>query len=131
MKFIFDNNLPSRLARALNILSEPEGHKVLHLKDKFPPEIPDIKWIQILGKEGNWVIISADIRITKIKQEKQAWKESELIAFFLNKSWTNIRFWEKAWKLVEWWPTIIIEAEKAKQGDSFIIPIRGAQLYKL
>ncbi len=41
MNFFVDNNLPPALARALHALSENAGHRVVHLKDLFPPNTPD------------------------------------------------------------------------------------------
>jgi hypothetical protein len=58
-----DNNLSPYLARGLNALLEPEGDEVVHLTDRFPRQIDDRSWINALGDEGGWVVISADRRI--------------------------------------------------------------------
>jgi predicted nuclease of predicted toxin-antitoxin system len=65
VRFFFDNNLPPRLARSLHILVGPE-HEVIHLKEKFAADTSDEAWMRSLAKELDWVIISADTRITRL-----------------------------------------------------------------
>lgn len=48
MRVLFDNNLPPRLARALNELFAGE-HLIIALRDKFAPDIEDVDWIQQLS----------------------------------------------------------------------------------
>ncbi len=128
MNFFFDNNLPPDLARALNFLSKKQGHKVVPLRDKFKTNITDVEWINALKSEGNWVVISGDLRIMRNLHERAAWQESRLTVFFLAKGWTNVSYWVKAWKLVKWWPEVTSQAQRIKSGTSFIIPIRGQQM---
>jgi predicted nuclease of predicted toxin-antitoxin system len=45
MKCVFDNNLPPKLARALNELEGEQGIEVVHLRDQFPENTDDITWI--------------------------------------------------------------------------------------
>jgi predicted nuclease of predicted toxin-antitoxin system len=70
VRFFFDNNLPIRLARALQALA-PE-HEIIHLIDKFAANTPDADWMRGLAGELGWVIISGDIRIGKNLHEVQA-----------------------------------------------------------
>ena len=128
MNFFFDNNLPPDLARALNFLSKKQGHKVVPLRDKFKTNIVDVNWINTLKNEGNWVVISGDLRILRNPHERAAWLESGLTVFFLAKGWANVSYWVKAWKLVKWWPEVISQAKMIKSGTSFIIPISGQQM---
>jgi predicted nuclease of predicted toxin-antitoxin system len=72
LKALLDNNLSPRLAAALHILVEPDGHEVRHLRDRFAMNTPDIEWLAALGREGNWVIISADQRIFRNRHEREA-----------------------------------------------------------
>ena len=62
MKFFFDNNLAPKIARGLHEFVSPE-HSVVHLKQKFPANTDDTVWMQELGQEKDWIIITADIRI--------------------------------------------------------------------
>ncbi len=124
MNYFFDNNLPPSLARALNFLSNRDGDTVVPLVDKFERSISDIDWISALNHEGNWVVISGDMRIMKNPHEKAAWVESGLTIFFLAKAWMHISYWEKAWKIVKWWPEITSQSKRIESGTSFIVPIR-------
>jgi len=60
---LVDNNLPPALARALDALSAnkfSDLEQVIALRDKFPQDASDVTWIQALGQEGDWFILSAD-----------------------------------------------------------------------
>lgn len=39
--------------------------------------------------------------------------------FFLDKSWSDHKFWEKAHNLVKWWPRIIEQAGGIEDGAAF------------
>lgn len=44
LTFFCDNNISTKLTRALGILAEPLN-TVVHLQDSFPPETIDEEWI--------------------------------------------------------------------------------------
>jgi hypothetical protein len=124
VRFFLDNNLPARLAKALQVLAAPE-HEVIHLKEKFPPSTPDEMWMQGLAKELDWVIISGDIRIGKNPHEVRAWHAAGHTVFFLKPGWTNYAFWTQAYKFVKCFPDIIATAAKAKSGDFYLVSGNG------
>jgi hypothetical protein len=128
VKFFVDNCLAPAYARALNALSAPDGHHVTHLADRFPRDIPDVQWISTLASEGEWIIVSGDLRITRNPHEREAWLESRLLAFFFAKGWMNVPFWEQASRLVHWWPRIIDQAQKIAPPAGFIVPFKGSKL---
>src|SRR5262249_12707801 len=74
---------------------------VQHLAERFPRDTADAVWLRALAAEGNWVVVSGDLRITRNPTEREAWLKSGLVAFFLGKGWGSIGFWEHAWKLVQ------------------------------
>ena len=117
MKFFIDNNLPPALARALDVLCQQFDHSVLHLKDKFPSDTADSVWISSLAIEGAWVVITHDKLNKGI--EREALRQAGLLVFFLDKSWGDHKFWEKAHQLVKWWPRIIEQAEGIQGGATF------------
>jgi hypothetical protein len=130
LKFFFDNNLPPHLAAAISALSKPEGHAVVHLRDKFDPSVRDVDWIRALAAEKDWVIVSGDYQISRKEHEKQAWRESGLTAFFLVKGWTNFSFWDQSYRLVRWWPRIIEQARLVQAGAGFEVPINATSKFK-
>jgi len=76
-----DENLPPPLARALAALFVGQ-HEVVHLRDRFGPKVQDVDWLTALNREGSWVILSADRRITKNKSEQRVFHNSKHIGFF-------------------------------------------------
>ncbi len=121
MKFLLDNNLPAPLARALNELSLPHDHTVIHLTEKFAQNTSDITWIQALHQEGGWVIISQD-KFNKGDLEKRAIREAGLLVFCLAKHWNRETYWNKAHNLVRWWPKIIQQSELISGSGAFRVP---------
>lgn len=120
MKFFVDNNLPPALARALGALSAQEHHSVVPLRDKFSPDVTDETWIENLSREGQWVVITHD-NLNK-GLEREALRQAGLLVFFLDKSWRDHKFWDKAYQLVRWWPRIIDQAEGIQGGAAFKVP---------
>jgi hypothetical protein len=116
------------LARALSALSETENVEVVHLFDKFARNTADEVWLKELSSDKTWVIFSGDYRITRTPQTRIAWQEAGLTTFFLQRGWNNLPFWEQAWKVVKWWPTILETARTIKVGTSFLVPVKGSKL---
>lgn len=123
MRFLLDNNLSPRLAEALRALAAPDGDEVYHLKERFPRNAKDVEWIGKLGAEGDWIVISGDLRIWKTKHEREALRKAKITTFFLGKSWRNWKFWDMAWRLVRWWPFISAQARMVQPGAIFEIPL--------
>jgi hypothetical protein len=123
LRVFLDNNLSPYLARALNALLEPEGDQVVHLTDRFAADIPDRDWIATLATEGEWVVISADIRIFRNRLEREAWRRSRLVAFFLAPQWSNARNIEKAWRLLRWWLRIREQVALVAPPAAFELPL--------
>lgn len=125
MRFFLDNCLAVRHARALHAIVEPDGHTVLHLRDRFPADTPDVEWLRELGKESDWVVISGDVRIARSMHERAAWHESGLTVFFLKPGWTNIAPLEQHAKLSHCLQDIIECAHRAKPCSGFTVTPQG------
>ena len=124
MKFFFDNNIAPKLARGLNCFVQPE-HQIVHLKERFPPNVEDEIWMKELAREQGWNIVTADIRIGRNPHEIRAWKEAGHTIFFLKPGWTDMVFWMQANKFTKCLPDIIEAAERARPGASFIVTANG------
>ena len=124
MKFFFDNNLPAKVAKGLNEFVAPD-HQVTHLRQKFPGIKSDADWLQELSKEGEWIIITADVNIGKNPHEVEAWKQAGHTIFFLKPGWLRFSFWDQAHKFVKCFPEIIRLAERAERGASFLVGVNG------
>lgn len=117
MKFFIDNNLPPALAHALRELSKPENHEVIHLRDRFAVNTSDTDWINSLSQESAWIVVTHDSLNKGL--EREALRRAGLLVFFLDKSWSNHKFWEIAHNLVKWWPRIIEQAGGIENGAAF------------
>lgn len=127
MRIFIDNCISPVIADAIKVLAEVQQYEIIHLRDRFPVNTPDSQWLGELGLEGDWIVVSADPRISRGKAEKAAWHESGLTAFFLAKGWANQKFWKQAAHLVKWWPEIVLEARDTAPGTGYEIPLRGSQ----
>ncbi len=131
MRFFLDNCISPVHARALRVLAEVQEYEIVHLSEKFARDTPDAEWLRTLGEEGDWVVVSGDVRITRGKAEKRAWHESGLTAFFFGKGWASRGHWKLAADLVGWWSTIVLTARTHPHGRGFLVPVRGKDLKRI
>jgi hypothetical protein len=124
VRFFFDNNISTKLAKSVHVLIEPE-HQVVHLKDRFAANTTDEAWMTALAGEPDWIIVSADLRIRKNPLEVEAWKAAGHTVFFLKDRWIELDFWTQAWKLVKAFPEIVEQAQRAKPGEAFVVSVNG------
>jgi hypothetical protein len=130
VKFFLDNCLSPRYAQSLNILSEKDGYKVVHLQDQFPRDAKDEVWLQALGAEGDWVVVSGDTRILRNPRLRNEWASARLTAFFLSRGWMKLPYWRQIGLLVHWWPSILEQSRLVQRGTGFEVPSRGPGRFK-
>jgi hypothetical protein len=123
LKVFFDNNLSPYLAHALDVLLGPEGDRVVHLTDRFSADTEDRVWMTALGDERGWIVISADRRIHRNRLERDAWRRSGLVVFFLSPQWHRLRSTDIAWRLLRWWPRIRDQAGIVAPPAAFELPL--------
>lgn len=87
MKLFVDNNLSPYLARSMHQIVSVNGDIVVALRDKFSPGTSDLEWIQELGNERGWAVLTDDHRIRKNPAEREAWRSTDLLGFFLAPGW--------------------------------------------
>lgn len=124
MRFFIDNNIAPKLARGFNQFVAGE-HEVMHLRDRFPGNTPDVEWMRELAAESTWIILSGDVAISRNPHEIAAWQQAGHTIFFLKAGWTNIEFWQQVQKLAKCFPEIISRAQRAKPGDSYVVTVNG------
>ena len=83
-KVLFDHNMPPALARVLHKIIEIDGHEAHALRDKFSPNIEDVDYFDILGRERGWVVISKDLQNAQRKAERAAILRNRIVAFYLS-----------------------------------------------
>lgn len=123
MKFFFDNNLSPHLAHAIRELSKKEGSEleVIHLRDRFAPNAPDLQWIGALAADGPWYIVSID-RFSKCHDaEREALRRAGHTVYILDHQWAAQAYWAQADRIVRWWPQILKFSPLVSQG-AFRVP---------
>jgi len=132
VKFFVDNNLPPKAARALNELVQP-NHSFIHIKDHpdLPENATDIEWIEYLGKDGGWIVLTKDSNITKRQAEIEVFKIAKLTGFFLDKSWSHLSVYEFHSKLTSRLEKIIELAEKHPKGKCFKVRVKSAKIEEI
>jgi hypothetical protein len=71
VRFFFDNCVSIKFVQALSILAQVQGYELVHLTDRFSADTPDEEWIRSLARDGDWVIISGDPRISRGQAQKK------------------------------------------------------------
>jgi len=123
MKYFFDNNFSVHLAHALHELTSHMGDNVVHLTDIFEPNCEDEVWLKQLSHEKGWNIFTMDMKIRTSPGLSKIFQESEVISFFLNKSWVTTSGWDRVVKLVKCWPNVQKVVSRAAVPSSFKIAI--------
>lgn len=123
MNFLFDNMCPSKLVEAIRDLIEDDECNVMHLREKFKDNISDPELFLKLAKEKDWVVISADQRITKGKN-RDAWQESGITVINFPNKCGDLPLIEQAWRILKVWKDIVHVANK-KYTKAEIIQLKG------
>ena len=130
MILLVDNNLPPFLANTLNPLAELKGHRVVHKRTYFGrTDIPDIEWMEQLGKEKDAAFLTSDKHILTRPPEVSMFRKSSLTGFWLkSKSWRqyikNEQFHILAGKLILRWPDLV-QVASIGTGQAYEVPIGG------
>ena len=128
----FDANLSPRLGKMIQALEE-SLRRVVHIRDhpilkaNNTPEgnsTPDIEWIELLGSEGDWLVISGDTAIIDPPNEREVLKNSGLPFFAFDKYFANAGRYEQALQLLQMWPEIV---RKVDAGETGIFLVRMKQ----
>lgn len=84
MKLLVDNDLPPRLASALNIIFEPD-HFIVALREKFGrSNLKDEEWITALSRDPGWAVLSADRNIARKRPSRDLFIAAGLVGFFFS-----------------------------------------------
>lgn len=116
MKLLVDENLPARVARCLQALF-PDGDEIVALRDKFGrPGVSDEEWIETLGKEGHWSILTADKRIAKNTIQRDAFLRNNLVGFVLAPGLRKKPMTIQVSRLLYIWPDLKNQSRLVSRG---------------
>lgn len=79
MIFLFDENMPPRVAAALQTLGTCEARHVTH---HLPRGTPDEEVFGFAAREG-WILVTQDHRIRRNPQQREALRQAGIGAFIL------------------------------------------------
>lgn len=105
-----------------------DEHEIVALRDKFPPNIKDVELIGELSKQGDWILISGDRRITRNRAEKSALQNSRIVGMFLSSGLYKSTVMKQAERLIALWPVIETVAANVSGGAMFELPMKSAKL---
>jgi hypothetical protein len=130
VKVLVDNNLTPRIASALNELFSPE-HEVVALRAKFAPDTSDEDWINALSADGRWVVISGDRRITRNNAEYNAFRNSNLVGFFLSRGLFKAKVTKQMERILVLWENIETLARTVEGGAMFELQVKSHRIRQL
>ncbi|KSV87126.1 hypothetical protein N181_19560 [Sinorhizobium fredii USDA 205] len=84
-----------------------------------------------LSKQGGWVFISGDRRITRNRAEKQAFQSSKIVGMFLSAGLYKSTVLKQAERLIALWPVIETVAGNVSGGSMFELPMKSSKLSAL
>jgi hypothetical protein len=122
LKLLVDNSLSPRIARSLAALFV--DHRIVALRELFPENAPDIKWINELSEQGGWAVLTKDLRIRTRPHERAALDRSRVVYFFLAAGWHKFGVEETAARLIRLMPKMALQTEIAERGR-FELPINA------
>ena len=122
MKAQIDENLPPVLARGLNALVSVDGDEVVHVTD-YAKGAPDLELFRRAIEDGVQVHITQDHHYRR-PVEREAITRLGLTVFVLAKGWSDLKHYDKAARLIEYWPAIATTSKMFAAGSIFRIPPR-------
>ena len=126
-----DNDLPPRLARALHTIFEADGDEIISLREKFGrSDVKDQEWIEDLGRDGGWAILTADLRIAKQRPSRNLFIGAGLVGFFFPPSLQKAPLSKQAARLMSLWPDIRDQVRLNANG-CFEIPATGQKFRQI
>jgi len=120
-----DENLPRSLATALNEIAAFEGHEIIHVRDLVPSGTPDVELFSAAKRDLVQIHVTQDHHHRRAL-EREAIARLGLTVFVLAKGWNQFSPYDKAARLIEWWPKMMQLVELTSPGSIFSVPTRHA-----
>lgn len=125
MKFFFDHCVCYRYAHSIRPLTKWDGNDAFALIDLLSPDATDEEWMTYLAQSGDlWGVITQDLGDPAHPAKISELVSQKIIVFILHRTWMRHNFWLQAYRLVQWWPQIQMDAKKANPGTVHDVPFR-------
>lgn len=125
MKAQIDENLPPALARAIDPIARVHDHEVVHVRDIAGTGTKDLILFELAVQQGVRVHVTQDHHHRR-PAEREAIARLGLTVFVLAKGWGTLNHYERAARLLEWWPKMMRLAELTSPGAMFKVPHKRA-----
>lgn len=126
MRFFVDRCFPVAMCRAVASL-QVGVHEIAYHDDFFAVDATDVEWLRAVG---HWtpkpIVISADNRILKNKDELRELVTQDLTFICLKPGWSNMPPIEFAWKFFKAWLEIVPTVAKCRHPTVFEVSTGGA-----
>ena len=122
MNYLLDENLPHRLAVAIDALHgrDNPGSQVVSVRDRAWDGYVDRRWIMHLAQSGKkWSILTRD----RMRSEVDILSQPNLTWVILHRAWGSMPYRDLAWKMIRAWPEI---AEQTNSEPSRIYRLRAS-----
>lgn len=116
VKVLLDHNMPPRIARALHQIIACDGHESFALRDKFPVNITDVEYFDVLGKERDWIVISKDLHNGKRAPERAAILRNKILAFYLSPAMQKQKVHQQTASILWQWENILAQKALNESG---------------
>lgn len=101
--FLFDNDISFRIAAALREL-DPRND-IWAMREKVPPDTPDVEWIPQAGNQG-LVVLSRDHNQRRRDAEHAALINAGLRVLYIRYSGQQLELYSDAARIIKNWPKI-------------------------
>lgn len=102
------------LANTIDGYIKNENHRAFHIRDasnaglNLSQHCKDTEWINLLGLDSQeWIVITADKRISTNRAEREAFRRANLKGFLLNPAYQKIKVHQQASTLLWRWPELV------------------------
>ncbi|MDX2208071.1 MAG: hypothetical protein SFU57_10535 [Gemmatimonadales bacterium] len=125
MRLFVDANISTRLVAAIRELEPvPPRREFCHHDEKFLRGTPDPEWLQSLGSEGGWVILTGDTRIRASPPNLAAWQEAGLTTVFYEEI-SSQRIYKQAAVVLGSFDDVLIAIKQNDPGTAFLVTKNG------
>jgi hypothetical protein len=90
----------------MNEIATDYGDSIVHAREKNLQHLPDDEYIRVLADDGDWVIVTTDIGMSRSPHLVRALASSGLVSVSLRHGWLEMGGWDIAWGLMRRWPKI-------------------------
>ncbi|HPM76232.1 MAG TPA: hypothetical protein PK961_04005 [bacterium] len=126
LNLFFDENFGQRIPEALKLTDkDAEIDSTFH---RGWSGKRDEEWIQELADEkSDWIILTADWRISRKKGLTDIWKQCNLTTFIFIGGWCHAKSWDRFANTVKIWKKIQNKADNFPKGTVFKVYLTPGQ----